>query len=181
MIESLQEIFERVTVFDCVYIILTVLFIIQGALKGFVLSMLSTAKWILAYVITIYIFPIIKPYVEDIIDNEYVLDIVLGVGIFIIIIFLILLINRSISKVVSYSGIGTIDKVFGFFFGIAKSYVIVVCLYAAAEIIYNHEKWPLNLDDSFTYPWVEKGGNYLIKEFPNKKEYEDAKEKIQDI
>ena len=181
MIESLQEIFEKVTVFDCVYIILTVLFIIQGALKGFVLSMLSTAKWILAYVITIYIFPIIKPYVEDIIDNEYVLDIVLGVGIFIIIIFLILLINRAISKVVSYSGIGTIDKVFGFFFGIAKSYVIVVCLYTAAEIIYNHEKWPLNLNDSFTYPWVEKGSNYLIKEFPNEKEYEDAKEKIQDI
>ena len=181
MIESLQEIFEKVTVFDYVYIILTVLFIIQGALKGFVLSMLSTAKWILAYVITIYIFPIIKPYVEDIIDNEYVLDIVLGVGIFIIIIFLILLINRAITKVVSYSGIGTIDKVFGFFFGIAKSYVIVVCLYTAAEIIYNHEKWPLNLDDSFTYPWVEKGSNYLIKEFPNEKEYKDAKEKIQDI
>ena len=181
MIESLQEIFEKVTVFDYIYIILTVLFIIQGALKGFVLSMLSTAKWILAYVITIYIFPIIKPYVEDIIDNEYVLDIVLGVGIFIIIIFLILLINRAITKVVSYSGIGTIDKVFGFFFGIAKSYVIVVCLYTAAEIIYNHEKWPLNLDDSFTYPWVEKGSNYLIKEFPNEKEYKDAKEKIQDI
>jgi membrane protein required for colicin V production len=181
MIESLQEIFEKVTVFDYVYIILTVLFIIQGALKGFVLSMLSTAKWVLAYVITIYIFPIIKPYVEDIIDNEYVLDIVLGVGIFIIIIFLILLINRAITKVVSYSGIGTIDKVFGFFFGIAKSYVIVVCLYTAAEIIYNHEKWPLNLDDSFTYPWVEKGSNYLIKEFPNEKEYKDAKEKIQDI
>jgi len=181
MIESLQEIFEKVTVFDYIYIILTVLFIIQGALKGFVLSMLSTAKWILAYVITIYIFPMIKPYVEDIIDNEYVLDIVLGVGIFIIIIFLILLINRAITKVVSYSGIGTIDKVFGFFFGIAKSYVIVVCLYTAAEIIYNHEKWPLNLDDSFTYPWVEKGSNYLIKEFPNEKEYKDAKEKIQDI
>jgi len=181
MIESLQEIFEKVTLFDYVYIVLTVLFIIQGTLKGFVLSILSVAKWILAYVITIYIFPKIKPYVEDLIDNEYVLDIILSVGIFIIIIFLILLINRAISKVVSYSGIGSIDKIFGFFFGIIKSYVIVVCLYTAAEIIYNHEKWPLNLDDSFTYPWVEKGSNYLIKEFPDEKEYEDAKERIQDI
>ena len=181
MIESLQEIFEKVTLFDYVYTVLTVLFMIQGALKGFVLSILSAAKWILTYVITIYIFPQIKPYVVDIIDNEYVLDIILGVGIFVIIIFIILLINRAITKVVSYSGVGTIDKVFGFFFGIIKSYVIVVCLYTAAEIIYNHEKWPLNLDDSFAYPWVEKGSNYLIKEFPNEKEYEDAKEKIQDI
>ena len=74
MIESLQEIFEKVTLFDYVYTVLTVLFIIQGALKGFVLSILSAAKWILAYVITIYIFPQIKPYVKNIIDNEYVLD-----------------------------------------------------------------------------------------------------------
>ena len=53
MIESIQNIFEQVTLFDYVYMILTVLFIIQGALKGFVLSILSATKWILAYVVTI--------------------------------------------------------------------------------------------------------------------------------
>jgi len=129
MIESIQDIFEQVTLFDYIYIVLTILFIIQGTSKGFVLSILSAAKWILAYVVTIYVFPKAKPYVEDIIDNEYVLDIILGVGIFVVIIFLILLINKALSKVVSYSGIGTIDKVFGFLFGIVKAYVVVVCLY----------------------------------------------------
>ena len=86
MIESIQDFLEKVTLFDYIYLVLTILFIIQGTLKGFVLSILSTAKWILAYVVTIYIFPKIKPYVNDIIDNEYVLDIVLGIGIFIVII-----------------------------------------------------------------------------------------------
>ena len=90
MIESIQNIFEQVTLCDYIYMILTVLFIIQGALKGFVLSILSAAKWILAYVVTIYIFPKAKPYVDGIIDNEYVLDVILGVGIFVIVIFLIL-------------------------------------------------------------------------------------------
>jgi len=181
MIESIQNIFEQVTLFDYIYIVLTILFIIQGASKGFVLSILSAAKWILAYVVTIYIFPKVKPYADDIIDNEYVLDIVLGVGIFVIIIFLILLINKALSKAISYSGIGTIDKVFGFIFGFVKAYVVVVCLYTATHIIYNHDKWPINLDDSFSFTWVEKGSNYLIKEFPDEKEYEDAKEKVQDI
>ncbi len=181
MIESIQNIFEQVTLFDYIYIVLSILFIIQGTLKGFVLSILSTAKWILAYVITIYVFPKIKPFVEDIIDNEYVLNIILGIGIFVVIIFLILLINKALSKVVSYSGIGTIDKVFGFLFGIVKAYVVVVCLYTAAHIVYNHDKWPINLDDSFTFDWVEKGSNYLIKEFPDEKEYEEAKEKVHDI
>ena len=57
MIENIQNIFEQVTLFDYIYIVLTILFIIQGTSKGFVLSILSAAKWILAYVVTIYIFP----------------------------------------------------------------------------------------------------------------------------
>tara|TARA_Y100000813_G_C24112010_1_gene328279 strand:- start:79 stop:624 length:546 start_codon:yes stop_codon:yes gene_type:complete len=181
MIESIQNIFEQVTLFDYIYIILTVLFIIQGTLKGFVLSILSAAKWILAYVVTIYIFPKAKPYVDGIIDNEYVLDVILGVGIFVIVIFLILLVNKALSKAVTYSGIGTVDKVFGFFFGFVKAYVVVVCLFTVVHIVYNHDKWPMNLNDSYTFTWVEKGSNYLIKEFPDEKEYEDAKEKVQDI
>ena len=138
MIESIQNIFEQVTLFDYVYMILTVLFIIQGALKGFVLSILSAAKWILAYVVTIYIFPKAKPYVDGIIDNEYVLDVILGVGIFVIVIFLILLVNKALSKAVTYSGIGTVDKVFGFFFGFVKAYVVVVCLFTVVHLSLIH-------------------------------------------
>jgi len=181
MIENIQDVLEKITLFDYVYLVLTILFIIRGALKGFVLSILSTAKWILAYIITIYIFPKLKPYAEGIIDNDYTLDIILGIGIFVIIIFLILLINKALSKAIIYSGIGSIDKVFGFLFGFVKAYIIVVCLYTAAHIIYNHDKWPVNLDDSFAFTWVEKGSNYLIKEFPDEKEYRNAKEKVQDI
>ena len=181
MIETIQDVLEKVTLFDYIYIVFTILLMIRGAIKGFVLSILSAAKWILAYVLTIYIFPKVKPYVEDILDNEYVLDLILGIGIFVIIIFLILMINKAISKAVSYSGIGTIDKVFGLIFGIFKSYVLIVCLFTAANVVYNYDKWPFNLKDSFTFPWVEKGSKYLIKEFPNEKEYQDAKEKVQDI
>ena len=179
--EIFLDLIKKISSFDIIYFIITILSLIKCYKKGFVLSILSMAKWLLAYVITLIIFPRIKPYVEDIIDNEYVLDIILGIGIFIVIIFLILLINKALSKVVSYSGIGTIDKVFGFFFGIIKAYIVVVCLFTAAHIVYNQDKWPINLEESFSFTWVEKGSNYLIKEFPDEKEYEDAKEKVQDI
>ena len=69
----------------------------------------------------------------------------------------------------------------GFLFGFIKAYVVSVCLFATADIVYDHKKWAINFDKSITFPWVEKGSNYLIKEFPNEKEYKDAKEKIQDI
>ena len=131
--------------------------------------------------LTLIIFPRVKPLVEGIIDSEYVLDIILGVGIFVIIIFLILLINKGIGKAVTYSGLGTLDKIFGFFFGFLRSYIICVCIFSTISIIYNHDKWPMDLEKSFTFPYVEKGSNYLIKEFPNEENYNDAKDKVQEL
>ena len=179
--EGFFKIFENISSFDLIYIFFTILSLIKCSRKGFVLSLIAASKWLLAYVITLIIFPKIKPLVEGIIDSEYVLDIILGVGIFVIIIFLILMINKAIGKAVTYSGLGTLDKVFGFFFGFLRSYVICVCIFSTASIIYNHNKWPLDLRKSFTFPYVEKGSNYLIKEFPNEENYNDAKEKVQEI
>ena len=139
------------------------------------------AKWLLAFVVTIILFPRVKPYVEDIIDNEYVLDVGLGIAIFIVVIFLVLLVNKGISKAVKYTGIGGLDTTFGFFFGFVKAYIISVCIFSVIHIVYNHDKWPINLDKSYTFPYLKKGSNYLIKEFPNEKTYQESKEKIEDI
>jgi len=179
--DFLKNIIENISTFDLIYLGITFFSLIQCLRKGFVLSLLSASKWLLAYVITLIIFPIIKPYTKDIIDNEYVLDIVLGVSIYIIIIFLILLINKGIGRVVKYSGFGKLDTAFGFVFGFIKAYIISVCIFATADIVYNSEKWPIDKKKSFTFSYVEKGSNYLIKEFPNKKNYENAKEKVTDI
>jgi len=181
MVETLFEIYESISNFDLIYIIITILSLIKCSRKGFVLSVLAASKWLLAYVLTLALFPKIKPYVKDIIDNEYVLDVSLGIVIFIVVIFLILMINKGIGKVVTYSGIGTIDKVFGFFFGFIRSYIIAVCIFSTISIIYNHSKWPMKLDKSLFFPYIEKGSNYLIEEFPSKKNYEEGKEKIQEI
>ena len=98
-----------------------------------------------------------------------------------IIVFVILMINKGIGKAVTYSGLGTLDKVFGFFFGFIRSYIICVCIFSTITIIYNHKKWPLDLKKSLTFPIVEKGSSYLIKEFPNQENYNDAKEKVQEL
>ena len=179
--EVLKNISEFFSIFDLIYIFITILYLIQCSIKGFVLSLLSAAKWLLAYILTLILFPKVKPYVNDIIDNEYVLDILLGISIFVVIIFLILLINKGIRKTVKYTGMGKVDSFFGFFFGFVKGYIISVCIFATVNIVYNSDKWPIDSKKSFTFSYVEKGSNYLVKEFPSKKEYEDAKEKVSDI
>ena len=181
MLEMLSDFFDRTSIIDIFYLIITILSLVKCYKKGFVLSILSMAKWLLAYIITLIIFPKAKPYVEDIIDNEYVLDFSLGITIFVIVIFLVLMVNKGISRIVQYTGIGSIDAIFGFFFGFLRGYVICVCIFSTINIFYNYSKWPINTKSSWTFSYVQKGSNYLIKEFPNEKKYKESKEKIEDI
>ena len=181
MIDALISFYETVSFIDLIYLVITILSVIKCYSKGFVLSLLAASKWLLAYVVTLILFPKAKPYVKNIIDNEYVLDIMLGIGIFAFVIFIILMINKGISKAVKYSGLGRIDTIFGFFFGFLRSYIICVCIFSTISIIYNHNKWPMNLDESLTFPYVKKGSNYLIKEFPDEKNYKETKDKIEEL
>ncbi len=181
MSNAFFDFYNNLSIIDLIYSLITILSLIKCYNKGFVLSLLSMSKWILAYIISLIIFPRVKPYFKDIIDNEYVLDIGLGISIFVIVIFFILIISKGISKTIRYAGIGSLDTIFGFFFGFVRAYIISICIFSGAHIVYNYNKWPINFDKSYIFPYLEKGSNYLIKEFPNEKTYKDSKEKIEDL
>ena len=51
----------------------------------------------------------------------------LGVAIFIITLFITILIGKTLSRAITWTGVGSIDKGFGFYFGFFKGY-IVSCL-----------------------------------------------------
>jgi len=181
MLKIISDFYNAISIIDLFYLIITILSLIKCYKNGFVLSVLSLAKWVLAYIITLIIFPRVKPYLENIIDNEYILDVGLGITIFILVIFLVLMINKGISKAIRYTGIGSLDTIFGFFFGFLRAYIITVCIFSAIHIVYNHDKWPININKSYTFPYLEKGSNYLLKEFPDEKTYQDSREKIEEL
>ena len=181
MQDFVVDFYKTTNLIDIIYLIITIFTSIGCYRRGFILSILSMFKWLLAYIITLIIFPRAKPYLKGIIDNEYVLDVFLGVTIFVIVIFLILMIKRGIRKAVRFTGLGSIDTMFGFFFGFIKAYIISVCIFSGVHIVYNHDKWPVNLSKSLIFPYLEKGSNYLLEKFPDEKTYQKSKEKIENI
>ena len=181
MLDALKNFYEAISIVDLIFLIITIFSIIKCYNKGFILSLLSASKWLLAYIVSIILFPRIKPYFKNVIDSEYVLDLTLGLTIFILVIFIILVVNKGISKTVKFVGLGRLDSIFGLFFGFIRSYVLCVCLFSLVDIVYNYNKWPINADKSYIFPYLEKGSNYLIKEFPNEKTYQDSKEKIEEL
>ena len=181
MFKTFVDFYDATSIIDLIYLVITILSLIKCYKKGFVLSILSMMKWLLAYIITLIIFPRIKPFLKNIIDNEYILDIGLGITIFVVVIFLVLMVNKGISKAVRYTGIGSLDTLFGFFFGFLRAYIISVCIFSGIHIVYSYDKWPINVDKSYVFPYLKKGSNYLLKEFPDEKTYQDSKEKIEEL
>ena len=80
-----------------------------------------------------------------------------------------------------WTGFGSMDKTFGFFFGIFKGYVVSVCLFALLNWFYPLDKWGIEVDKSFTYSFLKNGSDVLIDEFPEYQEFENTKDKIEKI
>ena len=172
---------ENITLFDVIFLIFIIYFSIQCLIKGFVLSVISFLKWILALIITIKIFPIVEPYASDYIDmDKYAFVIGLGIFIYVISLFLLIMLGKSLGRL-SYAGIGSVDKIFGFFFGIFKGYVFVVCIFVIADKFELYKKFDLSTNNSVFFPSVEWWSSLLIDNFPNKEDFENTKEKIEKI
>jgi len=172
---------ENIVLFDIIFLIFIVYFSIQCFAKGFFLSLVSFLKWVLALVITIILVPKLEPYVSDYVENEYVSGIGLGIVIYVLSLFLLILLGKSLGRLFSYTGLGSADKIFGFFFGIFKGYVFFVCIFSIVNWFYSYEKWDMSLKNSYFFSITEKGSRLLIEEFPEKKDLEDTKKEIEKI
>ena len=179
MLEFIQN---NISVFDLIVFLITIYSIAQCAAKGFTLSLLSFSKWLIALVITIILVPKLNPWVQDFIESKFIADIGLGIFIFIISLFIIINIGKAISNVITWSGLGFADKSFGLIFGIFKGYVICVCIFSLLNWFYPHQKWPLKAEGTYSFEIIYKGSGFLIEEFPNSKDYyKETGDKIEKI
>ncbi len=178
-IEFIQN---NISAFDLIICLIIFYSMAQSMAKGFMLSILSFSKWLLALIITIILVPQLNPWVQNFIESKFIADIGLGIFIYIISLFIIINIGKAISRAVTWTGLGSADKTFGLIFGIFKGYVICVCIFSLLNWFYPHQKWPIKTEDTYSFQIIYTGSKFLIKEFPNSKEYyEETEEKIEKI
>ena len=72
-------------------------------------------KWIISIVITIILVPKFQPIVSEYIESEFINNVGLGVAIFIFTLFLTIVVGKTLGRAVTWTGVGSIDKGFGFF------------------------------------------------------------------
>ena len=182
MPDIIEFIQSSISAFDLIVFLIVVYSMAQCTAKGFMLSLLSFSKWLLALIITIILVPKLNPLVQDYIESKFITDIGLGIFIYIVSLFVIINIGKAIGRAVTYSGLGSVDKIFGLFFGIFKGYVICVCIFSLLNWFYPHQKWPLKAEGTYSFEIIYKGSEFLIGEFPNSRDYyEKTEDKIEKI
>ncbi len=181
MIEILSDIFNKINLFDLFFSIILFYYVIQCFLKGFSLSLISFMKWILSTVITIILVPKLQPIVSEYVESEFINNIGLGIAVFVLTLFVIILIGKTLGKAVTWTGVGSIDKGFGLLFGFFKGYIFSVCLFSIFNWFYPYQNWGISAEEAISFNLINKGSEILIEEFPSNEDFIDTKEKIEKI
>ena len=173
---------DNIAIFDLIVCLIIIYSMAKSAAKGFTLSLLSFSKWLISLIITILLVPKLNPWVEDYIESKFIADVGLGIFIFVISLFVIINISKAISSAITWSGLGAVDRSFGLIFGILKGYVICVCIFSLANWFYPHQKWSIKTENTYTFEVIYKGSEFLTEELPNSKDYyEETESKMEKI
>ena len=179
--ELFGNLLNNINLFDIFFLVVLLYCVIQCFIKGFSLSLISFMKWVFSTVITIILVPKAQPFVNQYIQSEFINNIGLGIVIFVLTLFLIILMGKTLSKAVTWTGVGSIDKGFGLLFGFFKGYIVSVCLFSIFNWFYPYQNWGISVEDAFSFNLINKGSEMLIEEFPSSEDFIDTKEKIEKI
>ena len=105
----------------------------------------------------------------------------MGIAIFALTLFITILIGKSLSKAITWTGVGSVDKTFGLIFGFFKGYVVAVCIFSILNWFYPYKNWGISVEDSMTFDLIYNGSKILVEEFPSSEDFKKTKEEIEKI
>ena len=181
MIDLLQDFVSSINFFDIFVLIIVIYNVTQCFYKGFSLSLISFSKWILSTIITIILVPKLQPIVSDYIQSEFINNLGLGIAIFIFTLFITIIFGKTLGKAITWTGVGSIDKIFGFLFGFFKGYVVSICIFSISNWFYPYQNWGISAEEAISFDIIKKGNEVLIEEFPSNEDFIDTKKKIEKI
>ena len=180
--ENFLQIINFFSIIDIIFLSFLIINSFVSLNSGFVLSLLSFLKWILAIILTNIILPITSQFTETIIKSGFTHDIVFGSVIFVLSIFFIILISKGLKKTVNWTGFGNVDKFFGLIFGVFKGYFYFISIFTLINFIHPYDKWNNNFNEGRLFNVIVNGNKFLEENLPKRYEYiNKSKENVEKI
>jgi len=136
--------------------------------RGFSREILSIFSWIAAAGAAAYFIFFQKDLAQHITDqmsipSPQITQIGVGAIIFLVTLIIVHLITSRIAELILDSSVGMIDRVFGFLFGLARAYLLVLVPYMALSAASPDKKYPDFVKNSWSVKLVEGNGDSLAQ------------------
>lgn len=158
---------------DIIIAIILILFGIKGLCKGLIIEVVTLLAFGVGIYGAMHFSDFTAARLQDVIEiNPNYLNTIAFVLTFIVLVVLVNIIGRLVSRAVKSLNLGFFDKVGGFLFGVAKG----VLLCSTLVLVLNNLQWTGIIKEevrqqSFLYSHVEKAVPYLYKGFDLVKGY----------
>jgi membrane protein required for colicin V production len=117
--------------------------------RGLVKEVLSLGTWVLAAIITVSCYPLLKPLVAQHVKNEMAVDAASAIGLFCLTIVALVPIGNYLTGLVKGPNATSIDKALGFVFGVVRGFLILSLLYLCSTFV-----WPENGERQMQPDWL---------------------------
>ena len=148
--------------------LLVILFILASAFfafsRGFFQEIFSLFSWSGALLISYFYSKYLIDYVDKILNNSTLSNLITYLVIFIVSLFLLSFISKKISGLIKYSSVGMIDRSLGFLFGVIRGYILLCLMFFGYNFFFN-EVYPKWLEKSKLSYILMKGSIELISIF----------------
>ena len=119
---------------DLIVLLVLILAVVRGLMRGMVDTLFSLAAWVLAFVLGKWGALMVAPLLPIGIENPAIRYFAGFVVVFLLVLIGVLLLGHALASLVKAVGLGSADKVLGGVLGLAKGLVILIGLTLAAGL-----------------------------------------------
>lgn len=134
--------------------------------RGLTREVLSILSWALAAVATLYFVLYHRDVAVGIADqygqSKTVVQIALGVAIFIVVLLVVHFITVRISDGLLESRVGMIDRILGLAFGVVRGFLLVVIGYMLFAFFVDNKSMPDAVKNAASLPYIQSTGQTIM-------------------
>ncbi|MHB1085910.1 MAG: CvpA family protein [Thiobacillus sp.] len=119
---------------DLIVLLVLILTVVRGLMRGMVDTLFSLAAWLLAFLLGKWGALMVAPLLPVAIENPALRYFAGFMVVFLVVLIGVLLVGHALASLVKAVGLGSTDKVLGGVLGLAKGLVILVGLTLAAGL-----------------------------------------------
>jgi membrane protein required for colicin V production len=140
-----------------------------GLSRGLVRELLGLGSWVLAGYGAYRFGPAAMPMLREAIGNPDIADPAAYAIVFVLLLVVLSLLANLVGRAVEVSALGGLDRTLGLVFGILRGAVVLILAYIPLATIFPPERWPPQLQQSRTVPWIQQGAKWTASHFPGTK------------